>query len=69
MLNFQAMQLMHRHGDGSVAPMSEAAHETPAAEDEERTWLRGGRIFRCTECNEEVVIGPSSRDQAEGSRR
>jgi hypothetical protein len=69
MLNFQAMQLMHRHDDGSVAAMSEAAHDSPASEDEERTWLRGGRIFRCTQCDEEVVVGPrSAPGEAEGGR-
>jgi hypothetical protein len=58
MLNYQALQLMHRHDDGSVAPMNEAAHESAASADEELTWLRGGRIFRCAECNEEVVVAP-----------
>ena len=67
MLNFQAMLLMHRHDDGSAAPMAEAAHESASTEDEERAWLRGARIFRCTECNEEVVVGApqgSSEGQA-----
>ena len=58
MLNFQAYQLMHTHEDGSTARMVDAGpHDSPAREDEERTWLHGGRILRCTQCNEEVVIG------------
>jgi hypothetical protein len=63
MLNFQAMELMHRHDDGKAAPMTEVAH--PSVQDEERDWLHGGRIFRCTECNEEVVVGSpqSPRDE------
>ena len=69
MLNFQAMQLMHRHDDGSAAPMAEAAHESPTSEDEERTWLHGGRLFRCTQCDEEVVVGPSAPSEGEGSGR
>jgi hypothetical protein len=71
MLNFQAMQLMHRHDDGSVAPMAESAgHDSPASEDEERIWLRGGRIFRCTQCSEEVVVGPpSAPGEPEGGSR
>ena len=70
MLNFQALQLMHRHDDGSVAPMSEAAHESAAREDEERTWLHGGRLFRCSQCNEEVVVAaPSEASDAGRSGR
>ncbi|HJW20812.1 MAG TPA: hypothetical protein VJ506_00120 [Candidatus Limnocylindrales bacterium] len=58
MLHFPLLDLMHRHDDGSVARMEEAAHESPASEDPERLWLRGGRLFRCPQCNEEVVVGP-----------
>jgi hypothetical protein len=58
MLNFQTIQLMHRHDDDRSAPMNEINAHDPAAQDEERDWLRGARIFRCTECKEEVVVGP-----------
>ncbi len=70
MLNFEVMQLIHRHDDGSVAPMADAGpHLSPAQEDEERTWLRGGRIFRCTQCNEEVVVGQSAGSAEPEDRR
>jgi hypothetical protein len=69
MLNFQAMQLMHRHTDGRTVPMIEVGHRSPADQDEERDWLRGARIFRCPECNEEVVVGaPEATLEAPGER-
>jgi hypothetical protein len=57
MLDGQAIQLMHLHADGRSAPMTLDDPHDPAQPDEERDWLRGGRIFRCTECSEQVVIG------------
>ena len=70
MLNLQAIQLMHRHDDGRSAPMTAADPHDQVRHDEERDWLRGGaRVFRCTECNEEVVVGPpqAKRDAAGGA--
>ena len=63
MLNFPVSQLMHRHDDGSLAPM--APHD-PTSEDIEREWLRGGTIYRCSRCDAEIVVAaPSAPDEPE----
>jgi hypothetical protein len=54
MLDAQAVILMHAHGDERV-PMTERRSHSPAANDPERGWLRG-RIFRCTRCEDEVIV-------------
>ena len=70
MLNFQAMELMHRHDDDHLAPMKEVVHPGSLDQDEERQWGRGGTIFRCTECNEQVVVGsPQPPRQTAGGER
>jgi hypothetical protein len=58
MLNDMAFRLMHRHGDDFV-PMIE---HTNADHDPERGWLRGARIFRCSTCDEEVVLVPPGEE-------
>jgi hypothetical protein len=51
-------RLEHRHGDGSWGPMTEQpSHHAPADHDPERSWGRR-RLFRCTRCDEAVLIGP-----------
>ncbi len=68
MLDAQAILLMHPHDD-HAAPMTELRPGEGTDQDEERVWLRGGRIFRCTECNEQVVVGPSKPSGSEASGR
>lgn len=49
-------RLRHRHGDGSWADLSEVRpHHDPADHDPERSWI-AARRFRCTSCDEEVVV-------------
>jgi hypothetical protein len=57
MFDLQTVKLMHRHG-GERFPMEERSSHDPAADDPERGWLHGGRIFRCTRCDEEVTVLP-----------
>lgn len=60
MLNFQAMRLLHRHGDDYV-PMAEHGVEAHDPERElRRGELRGARVFRCTTCAEEVLVAPDA---------
>jgi hypothetical protein len=56
-------RIEHRHGDGSYAPMTEEhSHHDPADHDPERSWgVR--RLFRCTKCDEGVLIGPEEEDE------
>ena len=51
-------RLEHRHSDGSWASMEPVRqHHDPAEHDPERAWSVR-RIFRCTRCDETVMIGP-----------
>jgi hypothetical protein len=51
-------RIEHRHEDGSWAPMIEEQNHHDAAEhDPERSWGKG-RVFRCTKCDEGVLIEP-----------
>jgi hypothetical protein len=49
------LRLNHRHGD-AWHPMVEVPgmHDRPE-QDLERSWRRG-RIFRCEECQEEILV-------------
>ncbi len=60
MFDYQTIKLMHRHGEGDYAPMAEGQEHGSAAHDPERAWLRGARIFRCTKCEDEVVLTDSA---------
>ena len=71
MYDFQTVKLLHRHGGDEWAPMLEGSEHGPVAHDPERSWLRGARIFRCSRCDDEIMIkDPASEtpvdDQAEG---
>ena len=56
MLDYQLVKLSHRHAEGWF-PMTEEPHD-PAALDPERGWAAGGRIFRCSSCESEIVVQP-----------
>ncbi len=62
MFDYQTVKLLHRHSNEDWVPMTESEHD-PASRDPERAWLHGARLFRCTSCDEEVVITapPDSR--------
>jgi len=36
--------------------MSEGSDHGPESHDPERAWLKGARIFRCTRCEDEIVM-------------
>jgi hypothetical protein len=59
-IDYQNLQLMHRHGDEWVAltASSEASspHHDSTEHDAERGLMRGARLFRCVACEEEVAI-------------
>jgi hypothetical protein len=55
-------RLSHRHGDGSWAEFAEAPlHHGAVEHDPERGWGLG-RLFRCTSCDEAVVVVPADAD-------
>jgi hypothetical protein len=46
----------HLHADGTSSPMEiEPVPDDAAEHDPERTWA-GGRIYRCTRCDERVKV-------------
>ena len=57
MFTFDQMALLHRH-DGDWQEMREVRHAGPEEDDIERRLLRGERVFRCTECDLEIVAVP-----------
>ena len=63
MYDFRTFNLMHVHGSEHI-PMEERGGANPAAHDPERSWLEGARIFRCTACDEEIVVVPPGQDMA-----
>jgi len=63
MINYSALEVLHRHDDGSAYPMTEHGVDE---HDPERALLRGvrrgARIFRCEVCADEVIVQPQSED-------
>ena len=65
MLDFQAIRLLHRHGNGEYAGMVERSERSAAAADPERQWVKGTRIFGCDGCSDEIIIQPDTRSKGE----
>lgn len=58
LFNLEMDKVMHRHGD-EWAEMTPVASHSPDERDPERRLLRGERVFRCNECDEEIrIVGP-----------
>ena len=51
------MALLHRHGD-EWRELREVRHASPDESDIERRLLRGERVFRCAECDLEIIAVP-----------
>ena len=74
MIDYANLRLMHFHGDEAVA-LDEVAtpHHDAAAHDIERRvgWFR--RVYRCTTCDEEVIVelplAASGGDRPAGDER
>lgn len=65
-MDLETLRLMHLHGDERF-PMREGAQHDAAAHDPERSWMSGARIFRCTRCDEEVVVMPPGPRDPDGT--
>ena len=57
MFNFEQMALLHRH-EKEWQELREVRHASPDDDDIERRLLRGERVFRCVECDLEIVAVP-----------
>jgi hypothetical protein len=60
-------RLQHHHGGNEWHDMEEVSvsHDS-AGSDPERSWARG-RIFRCTSCEDEVLLIPHDATPVEGA--
>jgi hypothetical protein len=65
MLDFQAIRLLHRHGNGEYASMREVQDHSAASHDPERAWMRGSRLFSCESCTDEVLVVPATESKGE----
>ena len=55
-------RLSHRHADGSWGDLVEQPlHHGAVEHDQERSWLKG-RLFRCSKCEESVLVVPADAD-------
>jgi hypothetical protein len=57
------VQLRHLHGD-VAEPMVRRQHHDPVDHDLERVLARGGQIWRCERCQDEVIVVPDSEGSA-----
>ena len=66
MFDYSTFKVMHRHGDlwVEVAPHE---HHDAAAHDPERSWVHHPRLYRCTGCDEEVMVVPNSGTEEDAS--
>jgi hypothetical protein len=65
MLDFQAIRLLHHHGNGEYADMVERSSHGAEAHDPEREWMKGARIFACKACSDEVLVLPTAAENGE----
>jgi hypothetical protein len=56
-INLGSLEMLHRHGN-DWTPLHEAEHATPDDHDVERRLLRGEKLFRCEECELEILVVP-----------
>jgi hypothetical protein len=59
-ISVNQLQLLHRHGD-DWAPLRQAEH-TPDDHDLERRLLRGDKLFKCAECDLEILVVPPENE-------
>ncbi|MEP6469546.1 MAG: hypothetical protein ABJC24_07220 [Chloroflexota bacterium] len=62
MINLNQVELLHRHGN-DWTPLRQAPHSTPDDHDIERRMLRGEKLFRCEECDLEIMVVPPDEDE------
>jgi hypothetical protein len=65
-ISVNQLELLHRHGN-DWAPLRPTEHSTPDDHDLERRLLRGEKLFRCGECDLEIlVVPPDTEDRSSG---
>jgi hypothetical protein len=51
------LEMLHRHGD-EWKPLEEVGHHSASDHDLERRLLRGDKLFRCADCDLEILVVP-----------
>jgi hypothetical protein len=64
MIQYEAMRLIHRHGD-RWEPMVPAEHSADTEHDIERSLARGDRLFRCIHCDDVVAVRAPQPNEAD----
>jgi hypothetical protein len=59
--NYEQMALLHRHED-QWRELHEVSAPSVADEDVERRLLRGEKLYRCLDCDLEVIAKPPAAD-------
>jgi len=58
-MDYDTFRIVHPHGDG-WAEFRSVEHHDSTAHDEERSWIkRGARIFKCSVCDDQIVVIPA----------
>ena len=57
MIQLSQLEMLHRHGN-DWAVLEESEHTSPDDHDIERRLLRGEKLFKCTECDLEILVVP-----------
>jgi hypothetical protein len=65
MFDYQTVKLLHLHGEDDYVPMREQSEHGSEAHNPERSWLRGAKIFKCSRCDETIVMTPASGSNSE----
>jgi hypothetical protein len=60
-ISVNQLELLHRHRD-DWAPLKPAEH-TSDDHDLERRLLRGDKLFRCEECDLEILVVPPDENE------
>jgi hypothetical protein len=59
------LRVEHRHGDRWVRLEPSPPHDS-AESDPERSWGSGGRLYRCSECDEQIRVDLDRDDRTPG---
>ncbi|MGD0018811.1 MAG: hypothetical protein ABSD62_06110 [Candidatus Limnocylindrales bacterium] len=59
-MDYREFRILHPHGDEWVEMRRQ--HD-PAQTDPERTWGKGSVIYKCTRCDEGIVVVPPTDPQ------
>jgi hypothetical protein len=66
-IDLNTLKVLHPHGGEELVPMDSVPHHDSASHDPERRWPFA-RLFKCTKCDEEVMVVAGEPDSGETGR-